>query len=204
MESKFTQPFLAYIALTTLSTLSVVHAGQTESLASTDAAQVAAEDQTTAGQPPPKPAERLNVTGSPTLSELSRLQGEVLLAELRVKLQKAQSQLGVTVATSRTAVSATHPVIRFIGGPGTNLYAKLAFPGGTQIDARAGQQIPGCYTVEKITIDEVRLVDCSGARVVLATSSAPSAPPAPQATLDTPSTPARPIAGGPPQMTGVR
>lgn len=204
MESKFTRLILAYITTATLGSLSVANAQQVEAPAGAGALQVPTVQQTTDGGSGTKPAERLNVSDSPTLSELSRLQGEVMLAELRVKLQKAQSQLGVTVATTRTAVSSTYPVIRFIGGPGANLYAKLAFPGGTQIDARAGQQIPGCYTVEKITIDEVRLIDCSGASVVLATSSAPSAPSAPQATADVPSAPARPIAGAPPQIAGAR
>lgn len=104
-----------------------------------------------------------------TVGELTDVQAETVLAEAKVRLAEAQAKLDGKVSTSvPTGLSAVPPedpedvalpapVVRTIYGSGGRMTASFLFPGGYEADAGAGQELPGGYRVESISMDKVLL-----------------------------------------------
>jgi len=121
-----------------------------------------------------------------TVGELTDVQAQAVLAEAKVRLAEAEGKLpqkpGTTVASSSTAahppkdVDLPAPVVRTIYGAGGRMTASFLFSGGVEADAGAGQDLPGGYHVESVSLDKVMLSK-DGKRFPVGFSNvAPSAP----------------------------
>ncbi|SDG73334.1 type IV pilus biogenesis protein PilP [Pseudomonas benzenivorans] len=127
------------------------------------------------------------VHAAATVGELTDVQAETVLAEAKVRLAEAQAKLDGKVSTSvPTGLSAVQlpprdvalpaPVVRTIYGSGGRMTASFLFPGGYEADAGAGQELPGGYRVESISMDKV-LLSKDGKRFPVGFSNtAPSMP----------------------------
>ncbi|VXC24364.1 Type IV pilus biogenesis protein PilP [Pseudomonas sp. 8Z] len=120
-----------------------------------------------------------------TVGELTDVQAQAVLAEARVRLAEAQAKLppkpNTTAASTGTTTQPTKdvdlpaPVVRTIYGAGGRMTASFLFPGGVEADAGAGQDLPGGYHVESVSMDKVMLSK-SGKRFPVGFSNvAPSA-----------------------------
>ena len=58
--------------------------------------------------------------------------------------------------------------------------ATFLFPGGYEVDAASGAELPGNYRVESISLDQVVLTDKDGNRVPVGFSSVAPTPPPPR------------------------
>ncbi len=131
-----------------------------------------------------------------TVGELAEIQAQAILTEAKVRLATAQRQLegkgetgqvvsaqGQTFAMPVPAAPPTitqpvPPVVRTIYGAGGKMTATFLFPGGYEVDAASGAELPGNYRVESISLDQVVLTDKDGNRVPVGFSSvAPPKPP---------------------------
>lgn len=103
-----------------------------------------------------------------TVGELTDVQAQTVLAEARVRLAEAQAKLEGRETLPPSAepsamplppreVALPAPVVRTIYGSGGRMTASFLFPGGYEADAGAGQELPGGYRVESITMDKVLL-----------------------------------------------
>jgi type IV pilus biogenesis protein PilP len=122
-----------------------------------------------------------------TVGELTDVQAQTVLAEAKVRLAEAQAKLdGQVSASVPTGLSAMAlpskdvalpaPVVRTIYGSGGRMTASFLFPGGYEADAGAGQELPGGYRVESISMDKV-LLSKDGKRFPVGFSNtAPSMP----------------------------
>lgn len=122
-----------------------------------------------------------------TVGELTDVQAETILAEAKVRLAEAQAKLDGQVSTPMPAglsavqlpprdVALPAPVVRTIYGSGGRMTASFLFPGGYEADASAGQELPGGYRVESISLDKV-LLSKDGKRFPVGFSNtAPSMP----------------------------
>lgn len=123
-----------------------------------------------------------------TVGSLSDVQAQAVMAEAKVRLQTALDRLpaemkgGATAAPTSSSSKALRdaplpePVVRTIYGSGGRMTATFLFPGGVEADAGAGQDLPGGYRVESISMDKVMLSK-DGRRFPVGFSSvAPSAP----------------------------
>ena len=134
-----------------------------------------------------------------TVGELAEIQAQAILTEAKVRLATAQRQLegkgetgqvvsaqGQTFAMPVPAAAPTitqpvPPVVRTIYGAGGKMTATFLFPGGYEVDAASGAELPGNYRVESISLDQVVLTDKDGNRVPVGFSSvAPTQPPPPR------------------------
>ncbi|APB66771.1 TPA: type IV pilus biogenesis protein PilP [Pseudomonas aeruginosa] len=124
-----------------------------------------------------------------TVSELAEIQAQAILTEAKVRLATAQRQLegkgetgqvvsaqGQTFAMPVPAAPPTitqpvPPVVRTIYGAGGKMTATFLFPGGYEVDAASGAELPGNYRVESISLDQVVLTDKDGNRVPVGFSS---------------------------------
>ncbi|WP_240462731.1 type IV pilus biogenesis protein PilP [Pseudomonas aeruginosa] len=62
-------------------------------------------------------------------------------------------------------------MVRTIYGAGGKMTATFLFPGGYEVDAASGAELPGKYRVESISLDQVVLTDKDGNRVPVGFSS---------------------------------
>ncbi len=127
------------------------------------------------------------VQAAATVGELTDVQAETVLAEAKARLAEAQAKLDGQVSTSvPTGLSALQlpprdvalpaPVVRTIYGSGGRMTASFLFPGGYEADAGTGQELPGGYRVESISLDKV-LLSKEGKRFPVGFSNtAPSMP----------------------------
>ena len=110
----------------------------------------------------------LPVHASSTVGELSDVQAETVLAEAKVRLEEARSKLqgrnvtleqGMTISSTLppAEMSLPAPVVRTIYGSGGKMTASFLFAGGYEADAGQGQDLPGGYRVESISLDKVLL-----------------------------------------------
>ncbi|MGG2494323.1 type IV pilus biogenesis protein PilP [Pseudomonas aeruginosa] len=122
-----------------------------------------------------------------TVGELAEIQAQAILTEAKVRLATAQRQLegkgetgqvvsaqGQTFAMPAAAPTITQPVppvVRTIYGAGGKMTATFLFPGGYEVDAASGAELPGNYRVESISLDQVVLTDKDGNRVPVGFSS---------------------------------
>lgn len=119
-----------------------------------------------------------------TVGELAEIQAQAILTEAKVRLATAQRQLegkgetgqGQTFAMPVPAAPPTitqpvPPVVRTIYGAGGKMTATFLFPGGYEVDAASGAELPGNYRVESISLDQVVLTDKDGNRVPVGFSS---------------------------------
>lgn len=116
-----------------------------------------------------------------TVGELSDVQAQTILAEAKVRLAEAQSKLLGAEPSSSAGnestlpprdISLPAPVVRTIYGSGGRMTATFLFPGGYEADAGAGQDLPGGYRVEAISMDKVMLSK-GGKRFPVGFSSSP-------------------------------
>ncbi|WP_256578148.1 type IV pilus biogenesis protein PilP [Pseudomonas sp. PIC25] len=125
------------------------------------------------------------VQAAATVGELTDVQAETVLAEAKVRLAEAQAKLdGKTSISVPLALGAVPPrnvelpapVVRTLYGSGGRMTASFLFPGGYEADAGAGQELPGGYRVESISLDKV-LLSKDGKRFPVGFSNtAPSLP----------------------------
>ncbi|EIU7132058.1 type IV pilus biogenesis protein PilP, partial [Pseudomonas aeruginosa] len=105
-----------------------------------------------------------------TVGELAEIQAQAILTEAKVRLATAQRQLegkgetgqvvsaqGQTFAMPMPAAPTTitqpvPPVVRTIYGAGGKMTATFLFPGGYEVDAASGAELPGNYRVESISL----------------------------------------------------
>ncbi|MBH9009503.1 type IV pilus biogenesis protein PilP [Pseudomonas aeruginosa] len=126
-----------------------------------------------------------------TVGELAEIQAQAILTEAKVRLATAQRQLEVkgetgqvvsaqgqtfampvpAAAAAPTITQPVPPVVRTIYGAGGKMTATFLFPGGYEVDAASGAELPGNYRVESISLDQVVLTDKDGNRVPVGFSS---------------------------------
>ena len=113
-----------------------------------------------------------------TVGELAEIQAQAILTEAKVRLATAQRQLEgkgetgqVVSAQGQTFAMPVPPVVRTIYGAGGKMTATFLFPGGYEVDAASGAELPGNYRVESISLDQVVLTDKDGNRVPVGFSS---------------------------------
>ncbi|HEH8421540.1 TPA: type IV pilus biogenesis protein PilP [Pseudomonas aeruginosa] len=123
-----------------------------------------------------------------TVGELAEIQAQAILTEAKVRLATAQRQLegkgeagqvvsaqgqtfAMPVPAPPTITQPVPPVVRTIYGAGGRMTATFLFPGGYEVDAASGTELPGNYRVESISLDKVVLTDKDGNRVPVGFSS---------------------------------
>jgi type IV pilus biogenesis protein PilP len=72
------------------------------------------------------------------------------------------------------------PLLRGVVGSGSKLFATMAFASGEEIEAGAGDTLPGGFVVDQVTLSRVVLTDKKGKRIVVLKSTG-SGIPAPSA-----------------------
>ncbi|WP_144241848.1 type IV pilus biogenesis protein PilP [Pseudomonas chlororaphis] len=121
-----------------------------------------------------------------TVGELTDVQAQAVLAEAKVRLAEAQAKLegkepvattiGMSAMPPARDISPPEPVVRAIYGSGGRITASFLFAGGYEADAGAGQDLPGGYRVESISMDKVILSKDGKRFPVGFSNTAPSMP----------------------------
>lgn len=108
----------------------------------------------------------LNNPGGATLGDLDRIQGEILLAEAKVRLVDARLNLAKAEGSAPDLDASGPPVVAGVFGPAEHPYARFLLGDGSQLIGRDGDQLSGGYRVVRVGVDKVVIKDNKGREVV--------------------------------------
>lgn len=103
----------------------------------------------------------------PTFGDLSTMQAQQMFYELKAKRDKskqdAQSYEGATGASAAapvtgTGTGSTVPRLSGVIGSDLNLYGTFVYTSGSQVEARAGDILPGGFRVSSVGVGKAALI----------------------------------------------
>lgn len=118
-----------------------------------------------------------HANGVPTLGDLDRVQGQIIMAEARRQLAEAQQALAkLQEADKADGAANVAPVVTGVYGTANDPYARFLLADGGQQVGRAGDLLPGSFKVVHVSVEKVIITDRRGRKHVARFSrTAPSA-----------------------------
>lgn len=103
---------------------------------------------------------------APTIGDLDRVQGQIVMAKAQLELANAQQSLkklrGEEVVQQAPDAP---PVVTGVFGPANSPYARFAFADGSQQTARPGDLLAGDYRVVTVSVERVVIVNSRGRKL---------------------------------------